>query len=815
MSELIGKIIGGFRVLAEIKGGSGGQGQVFKAVCENPPFDGIKPGTAVALKVMNLTLYDDSTKVWAEMEKCTDELARLSHPNILKYYGCFSEQGTFCDIHAVVQEWLEGETLKQRLARNPHGLDADEALYVTDAALAGLEYVAANGILHRDVRPRNIFLCLDGGVKIIGFEDAHLEGDATTSALGNLVRPFDYMAPEFSNSTFCGDERSDVFSMGVVMHEVTTGHTPYQNIEGKSGRADFAFLSRWAKLHVDGTNPIHVNSRIRRILVHAEEVFTKSLAPNREERYSDFSTFRAGLKKIGFRELCNGDNTYRIIQFVGRGNQGEVFKARHLQSGNVVAVKRILRSGYKFASFFRMISGLTDSAIVRIIDCFKMGDEWFVVMDFLPGTPDRSLRDAIRMASRSPCGHLPIVDVLHAFKRYAQGLKVMHGNRVTHSSINPSSLYYNADSPDRSLIMDFSWPQEESDSAAIRLPLGSDYIPPEVFFTDNRGGPGMDVYALGLSFYEALSGKTAYPRLPLGNTGFVALINRAKNKEPPSFDSPIVTARPKLLQLLKDMTNIDPGQRIKDAAEVERRIGELLSEERQSKMGDSIVRDDDLPTLKLPDEPVSVFSPDERTGEQLKSKTWMDEIEERIPKRCMTAVVCFGAMLVGIASFVYGRDSICCRVLVDILAVVWLAMSCLCEMKTYLLPDRLTLGGVFLWLALGFAIGGTDGLLASGKAAGVGLLVILGFYLTGMAGKRIGGGLVKMVVACCAYVGWGRLLPFGVLCVVMGFIMVGSIWMERVTNGAMNRTGSLIPGSPVLAVATLSVIVLKWLGWIT
>ena len=112
------------------------------------------------------------------------------------------------------------------------------------------------------------------------------------------------------------------------------------------------------------------------------------------------------------------------------------------------------------------------------------------------------------------------------------------------------------------------------------VPGTLDYMPPEVVLADNRGGPGMDIYALGLSFYEALSGKTAYPRLPVGNVGFVAFINRAKNKEPPSFDSSIVAARLKLLQLLKDMTNIDPEQRIKDATEVERRIGELLSEER-------------------------------------------------------------------------------------------------------------------------------------------------------------------------------------------------------------------------------------------
>ena len=171
MADLKDKKIGGFRILAEIKGASGSQGQIFKAVCENPPFAGIEPGTVVALKAM--AVHDEDGQAWAKLEKRTSELVRLSHPNVVKYYGCFSESGTFNDIHAIVQEFLDGETLKQRLLRCPSGLDADEALHVTEAALAGLEYTAANGIVHRDVKPGNIFLCAAGGVKLIGCEVAH------------------------------------------------------------------------------------------------------------------------------------------------------------------------------------------------------------------------------------------------------------------------------------------------------------------------------------------------------------------------------------------------------------------------------------------------------------------------------------------------------------------------------------------------------------------------------------------------------------------------------------------------------------------
>ena len=594
MADHTNKRLGGFRILAEIRGASGSQGQVFKAVCEEPPFDGIEPGTVVALKAM--AVHDEDGRAWAKLEKRTAELARLSHPNVVKYYGCFSEAGTFNDIHAIVQEFLDGETLKQRLARCPLGLDADEALKVTKSALCGLEYMAANGIVHRDVKPGNIFLCSDGGVKLIDFEIAHQEGGTTTAASNNLVGSFDYMAPDFTDPEFRGDMQSDVFSMGVVMHEVITGRTPYQRIDGGDSQANFAFLQRWARLHVDGTNPIRISSRANRLLAHSEGVLSKALAPSREDRFADFTAFREALRTIRFRDLRNGTNAYRILQRVGKGGFGEVFKARNKNTARLVAIKHLLKAAYaeRFYREAKIMAQLRDPCFVSFIDFFVVehsgNREAFLVMDFLPGMPGSSLRDAIKRGEGKGLGRR---EVFLAFARYAHGLAEMHRQGIYHRDIKPSNLYYPEGHPERAAIMDLGIARNIHGTATTgQVPGTLDYMPPEVVLSNNRGESGMDIYALGLCLYEALTGKLAFPRLPQGPSAYPAFLARTRIKAMPDISDSAVTENEAIHKLLAQMTDPEVTTRLSDAKEVERRLLKLTELDTVLGPDESIVSDE-------------------------------------------------------------------------------------------------------------------------------------------------------------------------------------------------------------------------------
>jgi serine/threonine protein kinase len=625
MADLKDKVIGGFKVLQAIQAGAGSQGTVYKAECVEDVHGLCPVGTMVALKVM--AVQDDGHDHWHRLEKRTRDLAALVHPNVVRYFGCFAEQGDFTDLHVVVQEYLTGETMKERLARHPSGLDADEALRIVDDALAGLEYTASRGMVHRDVKPGNIFICYGKGgviesVKLIDFELAKQQDGTATTSTGNIRGSFDYMAPDFTDPEFHGDVQSDVFSMGVVLHEALTGKTPYQRIESADKQANFVWLSRWSHLGAGGESPIRISGRVKRLLSGIDDVLIHALAPTREQRYKDFGTFRAGLKTLRHRELVNGSNRYMLLQFIGKGGFGEVFKARDLSSGKPVAVKHLLKAEYadRFRREAKIMKRLNDPCFVSLVDFFELdasgAKDAFLIMDFLPGMPGSSLRDAIR-ASKGV--GLVKRHVLAAFERYARGLAMMHQQGLIHRDIKPSNLYYPSGRPDLAAIMDFGISRDERGSVTTGMVPGTlDYMPPELVISNSRGDSSSDIYALGLCLYEALSGKLAFPRLPPGNAAYTAFFDRARKKTAPNFDDPKIKSDSAMLALLRGMSDSDASKRIKDASEVASRIAAMRGDaEDDFDEGETIAEPETMPTNQAGEDGLAALR---REGERLRAR---------------------------------------------------------------------------------------------------------------------------------------------------------------------------------------------------
>ena len=650
MADLKDKVIGGFKVLQAIQAGAGSQGTVYKAECVEDVHGLCPVGTMVALKVM--AVQDDGHDHWRRLDKRTRDLAALVHPNVVRYFGCFAEQGDFTDLHVVVQEYLTGETMKERLARHPAGLDADEALRIVDDALAGLEYTASRGMVHRDVKPGNIFICYGKGgvieaVKLIDFELAKQQDGTATTSTGNIRGSFDYMAPDFTDPEFHGDVQSDVFSMGVVLHEALTGKTPYQRIESADKQANFVWLSRWSHLGAGGESPIRISGRVRRLLSGIDDVLVHSLAPKREQRYKDFGSFRAGLKTLRHRELVNGSNRYRLLQFIGKGGFGEVFKARDLSTGKPVAVKHLLKAEYadRFRREAKIMKRLNDPCFVSLVDFFELdasgAKDAFLIMDFLPGMPGSSLRDAIKAAKGVG---LIKRHVLAAFERYARGLAIMHEQGLIHRDIKPSNLYYPSGRPDLAAIMDFGISRDERGSVTTGMVPGTlDYMPPELVISNSRGDSSSDIYALGLCLYEALSGKLAFPRLPSGNAAYTAFFDRARKKTAPNFDDPKVKSDAAMLSLLRGMSDPDASKRIKNASDVASRIAAMRGDaEDDFDEGATIAEPETVPTNQAGEDGLAALR---RESDRIRAR-------KKFRKGCLTF---FGlvAAAAGIAAAIY------------------------------------------------------------------------------------------------------------------------------------------------------------------
>ncbi|MGC3996608.1 MAG: protein kinase [Anaeromyxobacter sp.] len=210
-----GQVVGRFELLREV--GRGGFGVVFEARDR-------ELGRLVAFKAMR------ASRARADLEKPLREeaeaAARLNHPNVVTLHDFGIHQGT----PYLILELLRGETLQQRLRRGP--LPAQEAVRVALAVARGLAHAHGEGVVHRDLKPGNVFLTAAGGVKILDFGLARLL-DRASLAGGTPA----YMAPEQLRGEL-GDARADVFGLGVLLFQALSGELPYPVREGHSAALD-------------------------------------------------------------------------------------------------------------------------------------------------------------------------------------------------------------------------------------------------------------------------------------------------------------------------------------------------------------------------------------------------------------------------------------------------------------------------------------------------------------------------------------------------------------------------------------------------
>ena len=278
---MIGQTVSHYRILGKL--GGGGMGVVYEA-------EDLKLGRHVALKFIPENLAGDP-KSLERFEREARAASLLNHPNICTIHGIEDNNG-----HPfIVMEKLEGESLKQCISG--HAIDTEKLLDISLQVADALAASHAKGIVHRDIKPANIFLTPSGQVKVLDFGLAKLvhnvgtdsDGaglDQSLTAVGVIPGTAVYMSPEQARSEEI-DFRSDLFSFGVVMYEMSTGKKPFT---GKN-----SLMTLDAVLHDKPVPPGELNPKVP---VELEGIIGKAMEKDRKDRYQSATQMRADLQQL-------------------------------------------------------------------------------------------------------------------------------------------------------------------------------------------------------------------------------------------------------------------------------------------------------------------------------------------------------------------------------------------------------------------------------------------------------------------------------------------------------------------------------------
>jgi serine/threonine-protein kinase len=262
------KTFGRFEVKSEL--GKGSMATVYEAA---DPATGEKAAVKVFAPDKSLT-PSQLAELRARFERESRVLLSVDHPNVVKVF----EAGVADGSEYIAMEFLDGFNLKELMEMGTVFKYAD-ALDIVSQVGMGLMACHRAGVVHRDIKPANIVKLLTGGIKITDFGIARLTTDATLAQADTRVGTPNYMSPEQIQGLPV-DERSDVFSLGVVMYEMLTRHKPFEG--------DTITTIMYNVTHVQPPTPLFYDPNLPRA---TEKVIFKALAKDRALRYQTMQGF--------------------------------------------------------------------------------------------------------------------------------------------------------------------------------------------------------------------------------------------------------------------------------------------------------------------------------------------------------------------------------------------------------------------------------------------------------------------------------------------------------------------------------------------
>jgi serine/threonine protein kinase/Tol biopolymer transport system component len=522
---LIGGAVSHYEVLERL--GGGGMGVVYKAW--DPRLE-----RYVALKFLSDSRGEDEDRQRFVREARTASV--LDHPNICHIYEIGeAEDGRLF----IAMAFCEGESLKKKLDRGPLALA--QAIDLAAQVAAGLAEAHGKKVVHRDVKPANVMVAADGRAKIVDFGIAWLAGQTRLTQTGSVVGTTAYLAPEQFRREVAG-HRADLWSLGVVLYEMIAGSLPFSDeTEGELVRSILKSVPPPLAKHRRGVPPA------------LDQIVGRALAKRPADRYPTAAAMRADLLAAapaaveaeieaeetllesprsgsrggrawsvpvgsegttdagGKRPSLVGRTVghYRILEHLGGGGMGVVFKAEDLKLARTVALKflpfeltRDPEAKARFLQEARTASAIDHPNICTIHEIGETDEgQLYLAM---------ACYDGETLKKRLAHGPLQVDEAVDVAQQIARGLGKAHRKGIIHRDIKPANLMITSDAVVK--ILDFGIAKLAG--SAILTRIGASVGSPGYMSPEQAHGEEVDartdLWALGVVTYEMLAGRRPF-----------------------------------------------------------------------------------------------------------------------------------------------------------------------------------------------------------------------------------------------------------------------------------------------------------------
>ena len=315
--DMIGKILGNrYEIIEKI--GTGGMATVYKAK------DRIL-NRYVAVKVLKDEFSNDSEFI-KRFQVEAQSAASLSHQNIVSVYDVGNDDGK----HYIVMELIEGKTLKEIITESGK-IPWQDSVKIAAQIASGLNQAHKNHIIHRDIKPHNIIITKDGVAKVTDFGIAKAVSNSTINAFGSTIGSVHYFSPEHARGGYT-DEKSDIYSLGVVLYEMVTGQLPFED--------ETPVAVALKHLHDEPEEPISITPDIPQalndVILKAMQKEVANRYPSAQAMYTDLTKILRNPDDITLKDVNNkmGNFETQRIPVVGDMNTKEEYKKTESKKNN-------------------------------------------------------------------------------------------------------------------------------------------------------------------------------------------------------------------------------------------------------------------------------------------------------------------------------------------------------------------------------------------------------------------------------------------------------------------------------------------------